>query len=190
MADLYLGQLNPWRDMLKLGLTTWAEQPEPTRSDCHAWSASPNYDLLTVVAGIQPGSPGFRSVRIEPHLGTLHELDASMPHAGGDIHTVYKRDGAQWKATVTLPQGTLGRTRLEGARLSSSLRRTDRVAAVSEAYSVRSTCMGSHRGCAPSGQDSRPAGPLPAGRLRRSRRRRSPWRLTPKSMLRMARPMK
>ena len=108
LADLYLTQLEPWRNMLRLGLTTWAEQPEPTRSDCHAWSASPNYDLLTVVAGIRPGSAGFKTVRIEPHLGDLHQLDASMPHAAGLIHTVYKLEGAEWKATVTLPVGLSG----------------------------------------------------------------------------------
>jgi len=50
---------------------TFAENPEPTRSDCHAWSASPNYDLLATVCGIEPAEPGFKSVRIEPHLGPL-----------------------------------------------------------------------------------------------------------------------
>jgi alpha-L-rhamnosidase len=109
LADLYVGQLTPWYDMLKLGLTTWAEKPEPTRSDCHAWSASPNYDLLTVVTGIHPDAPGFSKVRIEPHLGRLHELHASMPHAGGAIETAYKRDESGWTATVTLPEGLSGR---------------------------------------------------------------------------------
>lgn len=108
MADQYIRELGPWYNMLRLGLSTWAETPEPTRSDCHAWSASPNYDLLTVVAGIQPGSPGFKTVRIEPHLRGLHQLNASMPHAGGLIHTVYKLDGSRWKATVTLPQDLSG----------------------------------------------------------------------------------
>jgi alpha-L-rhamnosidase len=60
MADLYLQQLQPWYDMLRLGLSTWAENPEPTRSDCHAWSASPNYDLLTLVAGIRPDAAGIQ----------------------------------------------------------------------------------------------------------------------------------
>ena len=95
--------------MLRLGLSTWAENPEPTRSDCHAWSASPNYDLLTLVAGIRPDEPGFRKVRITPHLRGLHHLDASMPHAGGEIHTVYQLDRASWMATVTLPVGLSGR---------------------------------------------------------------------------------
>ena len=108
MADLYLQQLQPWYDMLHLGLSTWAENPEPTRSDCHAWSASPNYDLLTLVAGIRPDEPGFRKVQITPHLRGLHHLDASMPHASGEIHTVYQLDGTSWTATVTLPAGLSG----------------------------------------------------------------------------------
>jgi hypothetical protein len=108
MGDEYLRQLGPWYSMLRLGLSTWAEQPEPTRSDCHAWSASPNFDLLTLVAGIRPGSPGFRTVRIEPHLGGLHQLDASMPHGEGSIHTVYAEEGGHWKATITLPAGLQG----------------------------------------------------------------------------------
>ena len=71
MGDQYLNLLKPWRDMTALGLTTWAEQPEPTRSDSHAWSAHPNFDFLTIVAGIRPKSPGFSSVSIEPHLGAV-----------------------------------------------------------------------------------------------------------------------
>jgi alpha-L-rhamnosidase len=103
VADLYLDQLGPWRQMLSMGLSTWAETPEPTRSDCHAWSASPNYDLLTVVAGIQPDAPGFKRVRITPHLGNLKHLDASMPHGADEIHVHYERRGQGWTATVALP---------------------------------------------------------------------------------------
>jgi len=109
MADLYLQQLQPWYDMLHLGLSTWAENPEPTRSDCHAWSATPNYDLLTLVAGIRPDAPRFTRVLIAPHLRGLHHLDASIPHVGGEIHTVYQLEGARWKATVTLPAGLNGK---------------------------------------------------------------------------------
>jgi len=114
LADLYLSNLKPWYNMLHLGLSTWAETPEPTRSDCHAWSASPNYDLLTVVAGIHPAAPGFRKVRIEPHLRGLHHLEASMPHAGGLIRTNYKLDGNRWTTTIDLPSGLAGNLVWEG----------------------------------------------------------------------------
>jgi len=108
LADLYVSQLTPWYDMLKLGLTTWAEKPEPTRSDCHAWSAHPNYDLLTVVAGIHPAAPGFSSVRIEPHLGSLHEIKATMPHLKGPIVTEFALKTHEYAATITLPDGLNG----------------------------------------------------------------------------------
>ena len=58
--------LAPWRAALDLHLTTWPEQPEPTRSDCHAWSAWPTYAFLTHVLGVQPAAPGFASHVIAP----------------------------------------------------------------------------------------------------------------------------
>jgi alpha-L-rhamnosidase len=109
-ADDYLPQLEPWREMLALGLSTWAETPGPSsRSDCHAWSAHPTYDLVTLVAGIEPGAPGFARARIEPHLGALQRLDASLPHPKGLIEVSYERTAAgALLATVTLPEGLEG----------------------------------------------------------------------------------
>lgn len=109
MGDRYLAALEPWRDMLDLGLTTFAEEPDPTRSDCHAWSASPNYDLLATVCGIRPASPGFKSVQISPALGDLKWIEGSIPHPAGEIIVELKqrrRDGIQ--GTVTLPDGLTG----------------------------------------------------------------------------------
>ncbi len=103
LGDEYIAQLRPWREMLALGLTTWAENPEPTRSDCHAWSAHPNFDLLATVAGIEPAAPGFREVAIEPHLGPLEQLKATLPHPAGEIVVSYQRKGQGLAADVTLP---------------------------------------------------------------------------------------
>jgi alpha-L-rhamnosidase len=89
LGNDYLYLLGPWRQMVALGLSTWAESPEPTRSDSHAWSAHPNYDLLTVVAGVQPASAGFATVRIEPHLGGLHHVEARIPTPQGMIEVKY-----------------------------------------------------------------------------------------------------
>jgi len=109
LDDLYLESLGPWRRMLELGLTTWAETDEPTRSDDHAWSAHPNYDLLTLVAGIRPASPGFRTVLVAPHPGALTALSATMPHpAGGDIAVRYVKTGEAWRFEVSLPPGLTG----------------------------------------------------------------------------------
>jgi alpha-L-rhamnosidase len=109
LGDDYVGMLEPWRDMLKLGLTTFAERPEPTRSDCHAWSSSPNFDLLSTVCGIEPASPGFKTVRIAPCLGPLTWVKAAMPHPIGSITVSLKRKGKTGvEGEVDLPHGLKG----------------------------------------------------------------------------------
>ena len=108
LGNNYLNMLQPWKDMLALGLTTFAEKPEPTRSDCHAWSASPNYDLLALVCGIEPAQPGFKSVRIEPHLGDLKYVKAKMPHPAGNIMMNLSASGNGLTGEVELPPGLNG----------------------------------------------------------------------------------
>ncbi len=108
LGDEYLAQLGPWHDMLATGLTTFAEKPDPTRSDCHAWSASPVYELLATVCGIEPASPGFTTVRIEPHLGALHHAEGKVPHPLGDITVSLDRTLTGLTAQVSLPLGLTG----------------------------------------------------------------------------------
>jgi hypothetical protein len=108
MGDQYLQLLGPWREMVSLGLTTWAESPEPTRSDSHAWSAHPNFDLLTIVAGIRPKTAGFETVTIEPHLGVLMEVEAALPVPKGMVRVKYRRVSNGVEADVNLPAGMSG----------------------------------------------------------------------------------
>jgi hypothetical protein len=106
MSEAYLQLLSPWRKLLAQHFSTWPEQPGDTRSDSHAWSAHPLYDLLTIVAGIEPSSPGFATVHIAPHLSYLPSLTASYPHPQGMIEVSYHRTAGGLDATITLP-GTL-----------------------------------------------------------------------------------
>ena len=108
MGNDYLRLLGPWREMVSLGLTTWAETPEPTRSDSHAWSAHPNYDFLTIVAGIRPGAPGFATVTVAPHLGTLKHLSAAVPSPKGMIEAEYTVEQSTVRAVITLPASLSG----------------------------------------------------------------------------------
>jgi hypothetical protein len=110
LGSLYYSQLTPWRDMLKMGLTTFAEQPDPTRSDCHAWSASPNYDFLATLCGILPDAPGFKEVLIRPELGKLKEVNGSMPIPSGMVEVSLSRNGKSGiSGEITLPRNTGGR---------------------------------------------------------------------------------
>lgn len=107
-GDRYLATLGPWRDMLKDGLTTWSEWNGPdTRSDCHAWGASPNFEIFRTLVGIDSAAPGFRAVRIAPNLGSLKHVSASMPHPRGDITVEYVNE-RRFTADVSLPAGVTG----------------------------------------------------------------------------------
>ncbi len=115
LGDQYLEQLAPWRGMLALGLTSPAENPEPTRSDTHAWSAHPLHGLLATVLGVRPAAPGFRTVRIAPALGTLQRASGRIAHPSGDINIELTRVGMRGlRANVTLPPGISGVFEWEG----------------------------------------------------------------------------
>jgi len=109
LADRYLDELSPWREMLRLGLTTTLEEPEPSRSDSHAWSAHPNYHLLATVLGIRPAEPGFHSVRIAPALGALKRASGSMPTPAGEVSIDFQRRGSGGlNGRIILPPGISG----------------------------------------------------------------------------------
>ena len=118
MGDWYLDLLMPWREMVGLGLSTWAESPEPTRSDSHAWSAHPNFDLLTIVAGIRPESAGFGKVRIVPHLAGLKHVEAGMPTPRGMVEVRLTNGAEGLQGGVRLPTGVEGELEWSGKRVA------------------------------------------------------------------------
>jgi hypothetical protein len=118
LGDQYVSMLQPWHEMLARGLTTFAERPDPTRSDCHAWSASPNYEFLATVCGIEPATPGFKTVKIEPHLGYLTHVQGTVPHPAGDIEVTLTRSEKGIEGEVTLPDALSGQFLWQGRTLA------------------------------------------------------------------------
>lgn len=105
-GDYFIQNLDTWEKMLTEGLTTFAEHEQNTRSDCHAWSASPNFEFIHTVAGIQPMEKHYRKVLIAPNPGHLQELEASTPHPLGNIKVRY--NFLKKSADITLPKGLEG----------------------------------------------------------------------------------
>nr|WP_319509537.1 alpha-L-rhamnosidase C-terminal domain-containing protein [uncultured Draconibacterium sp.] len=119
LADSYLSTLTPLKELIDNGLTTFPEKADPTRSDCHAWSASPAYYFFSLVCGIEPGTPGFNTVRIEPHLGNLEWIDGTMPHKFGEIKVSLKQTkNKKISGTIVLPTGLSGIFVWNGERIS------------------------------------------------------------------------
>ena len=103
-----------------MGLTTWAEISEidQARSDCHAWGSSPNIEFFRIVLGIDSDAPGFRKVKIEPHLGDLKNVKGKMPHPDGFISTDYKFENGKWKIEIQLPGKISGKFTWNGKSYS------------------------------------------------------------------------
>ncbi|MFN3404292.1 MAG: alpha-L-rhamnosidase C-terminal domain-containing protein [Cytophagaceae bacterium] len=109
LGDQYPELLGEWKAQLSRGMTTWAESPEPTRSECHAWGSSPNIEVYRTILGIKSGAPGFRKVIIQPHIGKLNNVEGSIPHPAGEIKVKYTLDKkGSLNAIIELPPGTSG----------------------------------------------------------------------------------
>ena len=108
LGNLYTGLLENWTNQLDQGLTTFAETDIEPRSECHAWSASPNYHFLKIIAGIYPLSKNFSKVAVEPNFGDLKAFEAKMPHPNGEITVNLKKEGKKVKGEIILPKGTTG----------------------------------------------------------------------------------
>ncbi len=107
-GDRYLDMLGTWRTMLDRGLTTWAETADPTRSDCHAWGASPNFELFRTILGIDSAAPGFSRVVIRPFLGKLTHVSGAIPHPKGEVAVTLNLNSGKLEAGVNLPAGISG----------------------------------------------------------------------------------
>lgn len=110
LGNVYLDQLQIWKDNLAYGMTTWAEISDinAARSDCHAWGASPNIEFFRTVLGIDSDAPGFRKISITPHLGYLKNVSGSMPHPNGTVEAFYRVSEKGLQAKLVLPANTTG----------------------------------------------------------------------------------
>jgi alpha-L-rhamnosidase len=79
-----------------------------TRSDCHAWGASPNIEFFRTVLGIDSYAPGFKKIKIEPHLGAITKVSGSIPHPDGKVDVSYLLDKDKWHIDIRLPDKTSG----------------------------------------------------------------------------------
>ena len=75
-------------------------------SFCHGWASGPTVWLSSHVLGVEPAEPGFRKVRINPHLGSLEWAEGSYPTPYGPITVSHRKaaDGSV-KSQIHLPKG-------------------------------------------------------------------------------------
>ena len=116
-------QLQPWNEILKMGMSGTPEKriEQHPRSDIHPWTAHPVHAYFSVVAGITPTSPGFRTVEIAPNLGALKSLQLDYPTINGKI-TMDLTSGPEGvlSGQVMLPENVQGVFRWQGTEVNLS----------------------------------------------------------------------
>lgn len=98
-----------WLPQLERGNTTFEEfwdAPSGATSRCHAWSATPTYDLTTHVLGVRPvvesrDDLGFRRAVIAPDLNHFDHVSGCVPTPHGELRLELTRSGGQ----VRVPAG-------------------------------------------------------------------------------------
>jgi len=112
-ADLIWPDMKLWHDMIDNGLTTFAEKPEPTRSDCHGWSSHPLYHFITSILGIRPVAPGGSALSIRPLLRTKtipplpDKLGVRFNIVDSECYVRLKACKSEWDIYKELPSGVV-----------------------------------------------------------------------------------
>ncbi|MDR3706732.1 MAG: alpha-L-rhamnosidase C-terminal domain-containing protein [Capsulimonadaceae bacterium] len=110
--DILFDRLQLWFDLPGQGFKTTFEEPEPSRSDCHAWGAHPLFHLYASILGIRPLEPSFKKVLVEPQLGPLKWAEGGINHRLGRVNVRFVQSAGELEGTVTLPPGLSGVLRL------------------------------------------------------------------------------
>lgn len=104
--DLALEQMRRlYEPMLATGTSTLWESFDPQASLCHAFSASPVYQLSANALGIQPVTAGFSRALIAPQPGDLRHASGVYATIQGDIHVCWTADGNVFDLQIDLPEG-------------------------------------------------------------------------------------
>ncbi len=110
MADRYgyaARQMEGWQRMLDWHCTTWCENPDSPRSECHGWSSAPIYEFSAMVLGVTPTANGWQSVRVKPYVDA-YPLDfarGTVPTPQGVISVAWTKADGILNLEVILPDG-------------------------------------------------------------------------------------
>jgi len=102
-----------WYNMIKVGSTismeAWDMIYKPNADWNHAWGAVPANIIPRGLWGIQPKTPGFGQVSIQPQMGTLKTSSITVPTLKGQIKALYKKSGPRiTNYTIELPANMSG----------------------------------------------------------------------------------
>lgn len=108
MYDRAFTDLNRWRELPERGYTTCPEEPKNERSECHAWSALPIYELMRSIAGVHSDHGDWNRIIVQPRLNDLPDLKGCASTPKGPVEFSYQQESGIWNYHVCIPAGVTG----------------------------------------------------------------------------------
>lgn len=72
---------------------------------CHGWASGPTSFLSRHILGVQAAEPGYRKIKIEPHLGNLNFAEGKIPTPYGVVEVRHEIRDGKMKTEVSVPKG-------------------------------------------------------------------------------------
>lgn len=72
----------------------------------HSWQCTPTYQMSSRVLGISPSEPGFKKIKIQPHILDLKWAKGQVPTPFGLVKVNWERKKEDFSISVTVPRGS------------------------------------------------------------------------------------
>lgn len=72
---------------------------------CHGWASGPTSFLSRHILGVQAIEPGYRKIKIEPHLDNLTYAEGKIPTPYGVVEVRHEIRDGKVKTKVSVPEG-------------------------------------------------------------------------------------
>jgi|LSQX01.3.fsa_nt_gb hypothetical protein len=114
MYDQMRERLDEFVHLKDYNLTTLPEWSfDGPRSDCHAWSAAPLYEMTATVLGVRAEGDGWKRISICPHALGYNDFCGEVITPRGMVRVDWKIVGSEmlleidtpWETVVSLPDG-------------------------------------------------------------------------------------
>lgn len=93
-----------WKKMCELHCTTWCENPDNPRSECHGWSSAPVTAFATITLGVNQAFED--EIIIAPKTGSLTWAKGSVPTRHGKIDVRWEIQENKFTIYVSAPDNT------------------------------------------------------------------------------------
>ena len=90
--------LKQWEKMVDLNCTTWCENPDSPRSECHGWSSAPLYEFSANVLGVKYSTEN--EITIVPKTGNLTYAKGTVPTRYGKIYVEWHNKNGEFNIIV------------------------------------------------------------------------------------------